>query len=123
LRNPVAKRLLMCDLLLVFTVCMVLPGIAMAAGDDCPTPGDGGSDDYYMPGEDDGSEEEQDKAPPKEETADDEGGLMGSLGSMSGQQLTIGILAVVGVSLGAVYFIMVTRMDEYLEEYDEGHGE
>ena len=104
----------MFNLLLLFTVCLVLPGIAMAAGDDCPPPSDGGSDDYSIPGDD--NDDTPAEAPSVEESDDDEGGVFGSLGSMSSGQLTIGILAVVGVIVGATYIVMVGRMDDDGEE-------
>ena len=97
---------------------LVVPMTALGAGDDCPPPSE-------QPFEDPGYVENND--PPtgggnggdgvgsEETTAEDEG-VFGSLGSMSSGQLTIGILAVVGVIVGAVYFFMVTRMDDDILE-------
>ena len=97
---------------------LVVPMTALGAGDDCPPPSE-------QPFEDPGYVELND--PPKgggtggdgggsEETTAEDEGVFGSLGSMSSGQLTIGILAVVGVIVGAVYFFMVTRMDDDILE-------
>lgn len=98
---------------------LVVPMTALGAGDDCPDPSE-------QPFEDPGYVENND--PPtgggnggdgggSGETTTEDGGVFGSLGSMPTGQLTIGILAVVGVIVGAVYFFMVSRMDED-EEYE-----
>ncbi len=100
---------------------LVVPMTALGAGDDCPPPSE-------QPFEDPGYVESDD--PPaggvtggnggdgdsSGDDGSDEGGVFGSLGSMSSGQLTIGILAVVGVIVGAVYFFMVTRMDDDILE-------
>jgi hypothetical protein len=100
---------------------LVVPMNALGAGEDCPPPSETNFEDPgYI----------ENEAPPtggdgggnevggSEETTTEDGGVFGSLGSMSGSQLTMGALAVVGVIVGAVYFLMVSRMDgDEDEEY------
>jgi len=100
---------------------LLVPTTALGAGDDCPPPSETPlNDPGYIENDDppaggvtggdgDGG------ADPVDDSSED-GGVFGSLGSMSGGQLTIGILAVVGVLVGAVYFVMVSRMDDDIIE-------
>jgi hypothetical protein len=94
---------------------LVVPMSAMGAGEDCPPPSEQPLEDPgYVPPEDtpsDGGSGDGGGGGTGETTSED-GGSFGSLSSMSGGQITIGILAVVGVIVGAVYFFMVARMDD-----------
>ncbi|UCC92486.1 MAG: hypothetical protein JSW25_07390 [Thermoplasmata archaeon] len=94
---------------------LLVPMTALGAGDDCPPPSETPLEDPgYVPPEDPptGGESGGNGGGGGEETTSEDGGTFGSLSSMSSGQLTIGILAVVGVIVGAVYFFMVSRMDE-----------
>lgn len=104
----------------VLALALAVPMTALGAGDDCPPPSEQPFEDPgYVEPEDpvggDGSGGSGGSAPSGEETTED-GGLFGSLGGMSTGQLTIGILAVVGVIVGAVYFFMLARMDDDIIE-------
>jgi hypothetical protein len=120
LRIRVDRRVHIILLVAFLALGLVVPMTALGAGDDCPDPSEQEQEDPgYVPNE----------SPPTGgnggdgggggtgETTSEDGGTFGSLSSMSGGQITIGILAVVGVIVGAVYFFMVSRIDED-EEYE-----
>jgi len=99
---------------------LVVPMTAMGAGDDCPPPSEQPFEDPgYIENEDppvgggDGDGEDGEETT---ESGTEDGGVFGSLGSVSTGQLTIGILAVVGVIVGAAYIVMVGRVDDEDEE-------
>ena len=121
MRREANNRLHLILLGAVLVIGLAIPMTTMGAGDDCPPPSE-------QPFEDPGYVENDDppvtggdgggSGGPASSTEDDseDGGVFGSLGSVSGGQLTIGILAVVGVIVGAVYFFMVSRMDNDILE-------
>ena len=116
MRKERGTALSLISLALVVVLGLAVSGMAAGAGDDCPPPSDGGNDEVYTPPEDDGQGNEAPESPENEETTEDDGGAFGSLGNMSSGQLTIGILAVLGVVVAAVYFYVAMRMDDDLIE-------
>ena len=97
-------------------VGLAVAGIATGAGDDCPPPSDGGNNEVYTPPPDDGNDDEEPEVSPEEGTSEDDGVLFGSMGSVSSAQLTIGILALVGVIGGAIYMYFAVRIGDDGEE-------
>lgn len=106
----------------MLTLALIVPMSAMGAGDDCPPPSE-------QPFEDPGYVE-NDPPPANDDTGDggtggsgettsEDDGTFGSLGGMSGGQLTLAALVVVGVIVGVVYLLMVGRMDGDEIEYEE----
>ena len=121
MRREANKRIQFILLGAFLIIGLAVPMATIGAGDDCPPPSEQPLEDPgYVPSDDppvsggDGGGSGS-PASTTEETSED-GGVFGSLGSMSGGQLTIGILAVVGVIVGAVYFFMVSRMDDDILE-------
>jgi hypothetical protein len=83
----------------------------------------GGYEDNGPPAEDDGSGDDDQKVTDIKDDATGEessgsDGLFGSLSGASSQQITLGVLAVVGVLVGIVYYFMTARNDDQ-EEYEE----
>jgi hypothetical protein len=117
-RNQVDKRFFMILFGFVLAVGFLLPSAVMGAGDDCPPPtegppndpsaGDPTGGDYPTGGEPAGNDG-TDTTSDADETSSE--GLFGSLGGASSSQITIGIMVVVGVIVGAVYLVMVSRME------------
>ncbi len=105
-------------LALLVIIGLVVPSVALGAGDDCPPPSEGDNNEVYTPPPDD-EEEEQPAAPQKEETTEDSDGALTSLGDMSGHELIMAAVVVVGVIVGVVYLVMVGRMNEDEIEYEE----
>jgi hypothetical protein len=116
MRKERGKAFTLTSLALLVVLSLAVPGIAMGAGDDCPPPGDGGNDEVYTPPTGDEGGEEQPSDPEEGGTDGDDGGVLGSLGNMSSSQLTFGILAIVGVIVGAVYFYVAMSMDDDIIE-------
>jgi len=112
MRDSFSKRRSTLPAILLMMAFLAVPSIALGAGDDCPPPSESPLDDPgYVPND----EQPAGDAPsggdaPSEKTSSD--GTFGSLGSMSSGQLTIGVIAVVGVIVGAVYLLMVGRGEE-----------
>lgn len=112
------KRFLLILFGLVLAIGFVVPASVLGAGDDCPPPTEGPPND---PGVDNPSYGDEptgtdgtDTTSEEDGTSDD--GLFGSLGGASSSQLTIGIMVVAGVIVGAVYLVMVGRMDDDQDE-------
>lgn len=110
----VDKRFFLILFGLILAVGFILPASVLGAGDDCPPPTEGPPNDPGVDnpssGDDPTGNDGTDTTTDGDETAND--GLFGSLGGASSSQLTIGIMVVVGVIVGAVYLVMVGRMDE-----------
>ncbi len=101
----------------ILTLALVAPMYVMGAGDDCPPPSeqpfeDPGYVENDPPAEGDGTGGDGDGSGGSSETTSEDGGAFGSLSSMSGGQLTIAALAILGVFVGAIYLIMVGRMED-----------
>ena len=118
MRAKVDKRILLILFGLVLAIGFAVPASVLGAGDDCPPPTEGPPND---PGVDNPSSGDEPTGTDGTDTTSDEGetsndGLFGSLGGASSSQLTIGIMVVAGVIVGAVYLVMVGRMDEDEDE-------
>ena len=108
----------------MLALAIVVPAYALAAGDDCPPPSeepfvDPGYVENDPPPTGDGSDDGGDGGGGTEETGSEDEGALASLGDMSGGQLTMAALVVVGVIVGVVYLVMVGRMEEDEIEYEE----
>ncbi len=114
MRANVDKRFLLILFGLVLAIGFAVPASVLGAGDDCPPPTEGPPNDPAIDdpssGDDPAGTDGTDKTSDEGETSDD--GLFGSLGGASSSQLTIGIMVVAGVIVGAVYLVMVGRMGE-----------
>jgi len=98
---------------LLLVAFLAVPLTALGAGDDCPPPSESPLDDPgYVPSDDQptGGAPSSGDSSPSEETSS--GGTFGSLGGMSTGQLTMGVVAAVGVIVGAIYLFMVGRNEE-----------
>jgi len=92
---------------------LAVPLTALGAGDDCPPVNEDPLEDPgYVPDDDQptGDAPSTGDSSPSEETSSD--GTFGSLGGMSTGQLTMGVVATVGVIVGAIYLFMVGRGEE-----------
>jgi hypothetical protein len=120
-RREANKRIHIILLGAFLAIGLVVPMTALGADDDCPPPSEQPLvDPGYVENDDppaggDGSGGGAGGDGTTDGTSED-GGVFGSLGTMSGGQLTVGILAVVGVIVGSVYFFMVSRMDDDILE-------
>lgn len=104
--------LLLCGLIVA---CLAAPMGALGA-DDCPPPsGQPFDDPGYI--EDDDQDTGGGDAPQEDTgTVEEDSGVLGSLGSVSTGQLTMGVMVVVGVIAGVAYLLMMSRMDADEEE-------
>ena len=96
----------MCGLI---AICLAVPMGALGA-DDCPPPS---TQPFNDPGyiEDDSTDDTGGAGPDTTEEVSEDSGVLGSLGSMSSGQLTLGVMVIVGVVVGVVYLLMIGRIE------------